>query len=228
MLPPSREQQPQTPSRKHRWMPLATALFLVACRIEVSERTEVSGHNGDCASCHADEWSLTRAPSHSEAKFSDQCGDCHGSSAWRPALAYDHVKSFPLTLGHSALDCASCHSQGFAPGKTKSDCASCHTAEAEAVVDPVHAGLTNDCFACHRTDSFFPAHFVHSWPLRGKHTLTSCRACHQSQAGPPVYERASSACVSCHTHDQTRADTALPEHAGYSAQCEQCHGFDRF
>lgn len=210
--------------------PLPRALLcltgLLACAGEPEERVQLGSHGTDCAACHLDEWRETRAPAHATFGFGERCESCHVEERWSPASGYAHVSTFPLTLGHAEVACAQCHTSGFAPGATPSACAACHAGEAARVVDPVHAALSSDCFACHRTASFAPAFFIHAWPLKGVHALTSCRSCHQGEE--PQYEGISSACVSCHADDYSRANTQVPGHAQFGADCAGCHGFSTF
>lgn len=208
---------------------LSSVLWGLGCSMPTGERVTIAGHAGECVQCHRDEWSSTRSPQHAQARLGQRCADCHATSEWTPARGYEHLPSFPLTSGHSGVACTSCHVRGYEPGETSDACVGCHAADAADVSDPIHAGLTTDCFACHRTDGFWPAHFVHSWPLQGKHMLTSCRSCHaRGDAGAVSYEQAPSACLSCHARDKQRADSAVPGHPQYSSDCAQCHDFEKF
>jgi len=201
---------------------------VVACSGAPMERTEVASKGGDCASCHLDEWSATSDPVHAELGFGKECGQCHDERQWQPARGFPHKATFPLTNAHAEPPCSSCHASGFEPGTTATECVACHAGEAARVIDPVHAGLTTDCFGCHRTDSFAPAHFVHSWPLVGVHALTSCRSCHGAE--PARYQGIGNACVGCHADDRTRANESVAGHAGFGSGCATCHtpqGFTR-
>ena len=206
------------------WLALACCL-LCACEATPGERvTEVRG--GDCAVCHRDERAAARTPPHDEARFGDDCGSCHDEVRWAPAPSYAHTAAFPLTLGHEGRSCGACHGAGFAPGATSAACVDCHGSLAAGVIDPVHARLTQDCFACHRTDAFWPARFVHAWPLRGKHALTSCRSCHTD--GDTRYEGTSPACFGCHQQDYERINATSAAHKNNATTCDDCHGFETF
>jgi predicted CXXCH cytochrome family protein len=182
----------------------------------------------DCVSCHADEWSGTAAPSHTQFGFDQDCGGCHEEKDWSPAQGYAHVASFPLALGHANRACASCHTtpNGFEPSAAVNDCAACHAARAAAVPSPIHAGLSQNCFACHKTEAFKPSRFVHSWPLQGVHETLPCVSCHSGR--PAQYEGTSTFCVRCHADDRARADMTIGGHSGFSNSCETCHGFGSF
>jgi hypothetical protein len=204
---------------------LALGALLASCAPHGgAAKTELRGE--DCNLCHTDEVRETKSPPHAQAGFPQDCGSCHDEQSWRPAPGFAHVESFPLTLGHEGPGCASCHQSGYEAGKIQNECVDCHSARAAAVVDPTHQGLSTSCFACHRTDSFFPARFVHSWPLEGKHTLTSCGSCHGNN--PARYEGTDSACLNCHADDRARADANSSAHRGYDDDCASCHEFDAF
>jgi hypothetical protein len=195
----------------------------VGCESEASTKKELV-HGNDCTSCHADEASTAKNPPHVDATFND-CESCHGQDKWKPAM-FAHTDKFPLTAGHAGVDCASCHTKGYTPGMIPNKCVDCHANDAVNVPNPIHAGLSTDCFACHRTDGFSPAHFVHSWPLLGVHMTTQCVACHMGK--PALYEGTSTECVSCHQADRARADAAISGHAMYENECQHCHGNDKF
>ena len=188
------------------------------------DRMIVSG--SDCASCHGDEAIATTSPPHAQARFVTDCGACHNEKAWLPAPGFSHPTRFALIDAHAGHECSSCHEKGYLPGQVSSECVECHGSAAKEVVDPVHNGLSTDCFACHRTDAFWPARFVHSWPLQGKHTLPSCGSCHPGN--PAVYERTSPECVSCHMADAERANATVIGHEAYGVDCADCHSAEAF
>jgi hypothetical protein len=203
---------------------LAFAVLLVACNPHGPEKTELRGE--DCLLCHAAEVERTRQPPHAELGFGERCGDCHDQASWRPAAGFVHVESFPLTFGHDGPGCASCHQHGYTAETVSTECVDCHAARAAEVVDPVHEGLDESCFACHRTDAFYPARFVHSWPLEGQQTLPSCGSCHPGK--PARYAGTCSACIDCHADDRARADVNVTGHSGFPDDCASCHGFEAF
>jgi hypothetical protein len=197
----------------------ASCVVSAACDSHANVQVELRGD--DCMSCHADELETTKQPPHALVNFDDDCGSCHDQRAWSPAPGFAHAQAFPLTFAHEDPSCKACHGAGYKAEAIERDCVDCHGELAREVENPVHAGLTNDCFACHRTDSFMPARFVHSWPLNGVHKTTDCRACHVGN--PATYEGTSTRCVSCHDDDRLRVDAMSVQHAGFPSACEGCH-----
>ena len=88
------------------------------------------------------------------------CASCHGLRKWKPAELFDHARSkFPLTLGHTRVECVKCHPVGAAPaGAAAGDspsvryrglsttCAGCHKQPPDKVK------LSDDCASCHAQD----------------------------------------------------------------------------
>jgi predicted CXXCH cytochrome family protein len=199
------------------WLGLAVS----GCASHPNEGNLTAVEQGDCLTCHADDLATTANPPHVEAQFAETCGDCHDETTWLEAPRFAHTTKFALTLGHAAPGCNDCHSTTYAPGQVPNRCVDCHGGLADGVLTPQHNGLSTDCFACHRTDSFFPSYFVHSWPLIGKHDLLACISCHTGDPAP--YEGISSACVGCHAAAKARADMNVPGHADFGVACEGCH-----
>jgi hypothetical protein len=135
---------------------------------------------------------------------------------------------FPLTGGHSAIDCAECHPP-VAQGKSQyvgvsPECVACHRAAYDATTDPPHgpAGFPLDCTDCHSPRAWIPARFDHAgtrFPLTGAHVPLPCEACH----GDGVWKGKDPACVSCHRAEYDA--TTDPPHAGlgFPVTCENCH-----
>lgn len=86
----------------------------------------------NCAACHSNR-------DRHRGLFGQNCSDCHGSANWR-VVGYVHPAA-------SSKDCAQCHQ---APPS--------HYMEHFAMVSKMIAGQehakVNECFLCHRTDSF--------------------------------------------------------------------------
>ncbi|MBT8492139.1 MAG: hypothetical protein KJO07_03685, partial [Deltaproteobacteria bacterium] len=184
-----------------------------------------SGYAGtptDCISCHRADYNAAQDPDHRAGGLATSCLDCHTTHGWSNA-AFDHQGDFPLTGAHNAVDCAGCHSSGYAG--TPTDCLGCHRAEYNAVRDPNHrvAGFT-DCASCHDTTSWRGADFDHGpfYALTGSHTTIGCESCHAAgYAGTPRD------CFECHFDDYNGA--ADPDHSmGFPRDCTICHDTDRW
>ena len=176
----------------------------------------------DCYACHEADYLATRAPDPAATAYSLDCAPCHGTSAasWG-AADIAHSAAFPLTGGHAALDCLTCHQDGYA--STPTDCYACHADVYDGTTDPSHldTGFPLDCAACHRTTAWEPADWDHDdlFPLTGAHTALDCLACHQDgYAGTPTD------CYACHAGDYDF--TTDPSHlaAGFPLDCTDCHG----
>ena len=105
----------------------------------------------------------------------------------------------------AARGCAGCH-EDVHRGKLGRGCTDCHD-EARIDWDP-RAEI-----ALHQRTRF---------PLVGAHATTACFACHPgAQVGN--FERADTACVTCHRDDLASATS--PDHAmqGWIDDCEDCH-----
>jgi hypothetical protein len=200
----------------HSW-PLEGAHAAAACTAcHQGEPAVYTGTPGECVSCHAGQRDAVVMPSHTD--FSDDCGSCHASDAWRPA-AFEH--SWPLEGAHASAACSSCHS-GEPPlyDGTATDCVSCHQDDRGRVTQPSHEGFSSNCGTCHGNASWSPARFPnHEWPLEGAHADAACVNCH---GDPPAYDGTPTTCSSC--HQQELASVTDPSHAGFSDDCSSCHG----
>ena len=188
------------------------------------------GHSGvGCASCHATSpvpktcigchqskiptGSTSTRPDHKSAGFSTNCADCHNTAAWTPAT-FNHTK-FPLTNGHAAPACASCHPDPNNPSVPKGKtCTECHlTDRPPAGWNPDHlvTGFPTTCQDCHTTSVWKGATFDHSLylPLVGKHSTVLCAQCHTKVPMPKI-------CEGCHTAPATG-------HLGNPTLCDSCH-----
>ena len=156
-----------------------------------------------CYACHA------KDDAHN-GQFGQDCGQCHSTTAWKPA-SFDHSKTgFPLTGAHSKLACGNCHANGNFGGLSPA-CYSCHAK------DDAHGGqFGQDCGSCHSTNAWKPASFDHSktgFPLTGGHAGLACGNCHNDGN----FGGLSPVCSTCHS------DPAF--HAGLfgNMTCDQCH-----
>ena len=181
------------------------------------------GTSSDCGVCHATDYAATTNPNHAALTLSQQCTDCHTTTAWQPA-EFDHsLVNFPLTGAHQSATCAACHVSGQYPG-TATDCWSCHQASYTKSTNPRHAALAlpHDCQNCHTTTAWQPAEFDHSlaaFALTGAHTSVSCVACHPGGQ----YSGTASTCFDCHTADFQA--TTIPDHetGQLPHDCRSCH-----
>jgi len=200
----------------HSW-PLAGAHTATACNeCHTGEPAVYEGTPKDCVSCHGAERDEVTQPSH--ADFSDDCGSCHGNSAWKPAT-FEH--SWPLEGAHASANCSSCHT-GDPPryAGTPSDCSSCHQADLASVTDPPHTGFSQDCSSCHGTVAWDSASFEHTqFPLTGAHQTSECSACHTGS--PALFAGTPSTCVGCHRQDYDQSP--FPGHSGFATTCQDCH-----
>jgi hypothetical protein len=141
----------------------------------------------DCFSCH-------QKDAEHNGQFGTDCAACHTPDDWDNAT-FDHNRSnFPLTGGHTNLDCTRCHANGQFKG-TPTTCVSCHA-------DPAfHAGaFGTDCASCHNASNWNQASFnlSHSEPTNGgeggggiTHGGATCRQCHPSSVREAT-------CTACH------------------------------
>jgi len=167
----------------------------------------------DCYSCHSANYQA--APGHIAGNFSQNCEQCHATTAWLPA-AFDHTL-FPLTAGHAGLACSQCHASGVYTG-LPSDCNSCHSANYQTAPNHVAGNYPRNCEQCHGTAAWLPATFDHAFfSLTGGHAGLDCSQCH----GGGVYTGLSTDCFSCHSADYQ----AAPDHAnlGFPTDCAACH-----
>ncbi len=177
----------------------------------------------NCDSCHLKEYQATTNPNHVSAAFPKDCALCHSTTDWLSATFNHNTTKFPLTGKHTAVACATCHvNNQYATLPT--NCDSCHLKESQATTNPAHAaaGFALNCALCHTTTDWLSASFNHSttkFPLTGKHTSTTCAACHTVNP----YSAQSTACYSCHIKDYQ--GTSNPNHvtAGFPQDCALCH-----
>ncbi len=113
-----------------------------------------------CAVCHLDDYNAATNPVH-VGSMPTTCGDCHLTTAWRPAGAHPEA-AFPIKTGpHEPFDCADCHdaSLGSNIDGANTNCVGCHTGtHNRSQVDGQHQDVggyvwsdTNPhfCLSCH-------------------------------------------------------------------------------
>lgn len=177
-----------------------------------------------CVSCHQTDFSKTTTPPHAAANFATTCATCHTTTAWQGAAFNHSTTQFPLTGGHQAVACASCHADGVYVGRSPA-CASCHQTNYNKTTTPPHAAASfaTTCATCHTTASWLTATFNHNtattFPLTGSHQTVACASCH----GDGVYRGKPTTCVSCHQAEYNRTTTPAHAAAGYSTDCTTCH-----
>jgi nitrate/TMAO reductase-like tetraheme cytochrome c subunit len=177
-----------------------------------------------CAGCHQARYDGTANPNHKANGFPVTCQQCHSTTSWRPAIAFDHnLTRFPLTGLHRTVTCESCHKAGVYTG-TPTACVSCHQARFDATTKPSHtaSAFPTSCQQCHSTAGWTPATFDHNttaFPLTGQHQAATCASCHADG----VFKGKPSSCSSCHLTKYTA--TARPAHSanGIGTACQQCH-----
>ncbi len=179
----------------------------------------------ECFACHAPEYLQTSRPDHQRAGFPVECQLCHTTISWQPArieggIDFDHA-FFPLNGGHSGLDCSDCHRDGFVG--TPTDCYSCHRQDYENTRDPNHveAGFPTDCEVCHNIRTWDDAEFDHNqiFRLTGAHRSLDCEDCHSDG-----FQGTPTECYGCHRADYESTDDPDHVRAGFSTDCESCHG----
>ncbi len=160
---------------------------------------------------------------------SNACLLCHPTGS--EDNVFDHNRTnFPLTGAHISVDCAECHTNGYAG--TPTDCAACHKMDYEQTRNPNHQqlGFSMDCKACHTTDpDWMPAEFLDHdnlyFPIySGNHKgeWDDCTECHTSPGNYALFS-----CIDCHEHNDP--NDLRDEHddvRGYkyeSRACYECH-----
>lgn len=176
----------------------------VTC-IACHERAEpFSNAPSDCHTCH-------REQDPHKGELGKHCESCHQSLSWG-TIRFDHSSTdFPLKGKHRDTECAGCHGNEHYDN-TPERCSTCHQ------LDDVHDGSNGtDCASCHTPADWKKTSFDHDnetdFPLRGKHELVPCDACHTRSLKSRKPE---SDCYSCHRHDDVH-------HGRYGSDCSTCH-----
>lgn len=151
---------------------------------------------GDCQGCHSPHQPL-ELNLQTNQPLEPVCVSCHQQVAEQFAA---------MPSGHSAQDCAECHTQH----KTNRKCLDCHEAHEQTM-------LQEDCLRCHSP------HQPQDIQLRQSEDLPSvfCAACHEEQAAVfadkgAAHQREFASCASCHPeHGPNGVVTAV--------ECNDCH-----
>jgi hypothetical protein len=154
------------------------------------------------------------------------CSKCHASGKFipiRPSPDFDHRSTgFPLEGMHAGLYCRDCHSS-LVFSDIGTECSDCHA-------DIHHRSLGADCEGCHTIrgwDSIKRNVSGHTnrFPLLGAHVALECESCHTS-AAVGQFRGLRTDCDSCHHNDYLNAESVDHVAAGFSLNCELCHGMD--
>lgn len=177
----------------------------------------------ECYACHVGDYEGAHNPLH-PGNMPTTCGDCHDSTAWRPAHFPDHP--FPLVGAHARTTCsaAQCHGDPAVyqdlPDEARL-CVSCHRADYDASPFPGHQDFPLECQNCHTQEAWTPAANAGDhdlFPLEGAHAFAQCVQCH---GDPPVYGGQPHECVGCHRADYD--SSPFPGHDQFATSCQDCH-----
>lgn len=205
----------------HDFFPLIGGHAIQDCFACHDQGGNFTGLTQECYSCHQQDYENVQDPNHLEAGFPTDCEQCHNINGWSPANLDHNQTDFPLTGAHLAVDCASCHTNGFTG--TPTDCYSCHQQDYESIQDPNHIqnNFSTDCTQCHTTNNWMEVTFDHStttFELTGAHINTDCLSCHQDGfAGTPTD------CFSCHSDEYNNTTDPNHQAANFPNTCEDCH-----
>jgi hypothetical protein len=173
-----------------------------------------------------------------------------GGAAPPITVPFDHLTTgFELDGLHRDLPCEACHLNAIFKG-TPRDCATCHSSGTRYIATPKpqsHIASSDNCVACHDTDSFRPeVHFDHA------EILGSCVGCHNgtiAQGEGPAHPATSQNCAACHgvvswnppttvdhsqiplavagfciiCHNGVQAAGKTPNHIATTLECGDCH-----
>jgi hypothetical protein len=197
------------------------------CHLE--KMTDPLAHNL-CSECHVD---------YHEGQFIKQdhtpdCKECHSESGFSTTLFTldDHNETqFPLTGGHLATPCSSCHKEGenwnfSIPGNY---CTNCHTDVHEGYLSTIYYP-EESCENCHTTSAWEDVSFDHNetgYILSGVHSTIDCASCHLIDEPDTNSKKhldfinTEKDCIACHEniHGQQFEIDGITE-------CSSCHGFD--
>ena len=175
-----------------------------------------------CTNCHEHAQSDSDSQHKGINGYSFQsvsCFSCHPQGD--KSGAFNHSQTaFPLTGAHSTVDCALCHSAGYAG--TSMECKNCHLTNFNAAQVPGHiaAGIPVDCKTCHTTSDWKPSSFKHTttgFELAGAHAaIIQCSSCH-----PGNTTSAKPECITCHQVQYNGAKGHVA--SSFPIDCRLCH-----
>jgi hypothetical protein len=107
-------------------------------------------------------------------QFGTDCGSCHKPTQWSDVNFNHNNTSFPLSGGHSSIQCTSCHSNGVYRG-TPTNCFACHASK-----DAHNGQFGTDCGSCHTPGGWGNATFITITPLPLEENIPiSSAKCHE-------------------------------------------------
>jgi hypothetical protein len=194
--------------------------------------------DADCVACHEQPLYTIKLPTRCVAchkkddgekghkgALGEKCESCHNEKSWKGAtFDHDRDSDYPLTGKHKDVKCNACHKAGVTASagkpreKAPRECIGCHRPDDEK---KGHKGRYGEkCETCHTTKDWKDITFRHDrdtkYPLRDKHALAKCDACH---SGPLYKEKTPTDCYACHRKDDDKKG-----HKGtLGKQCDACH-----
>jgi len=194
-----------------------------SCHINEQQR-QFANLSVECQSCHMADYMSTLSPSHQKTGFDLDCQKCHllNATVWE-ASVYEHPLTFPLNGGHSGLDCADCHVNGF--GETNTDCYACHQQDYDLTNDPNHKvfGFLTVCEQCHNGVSWEGTTFDHfaesGFAIEGAHQNILCVDCHVNNELTGIARE----CVGCHQQDYNNVMDPNHVQNNFELDCTICH-----
>ncbi len=151
------------------------------------------------------------------------CYACHPNGSEDDRFNHS-LTNFPIDGAHTALNCESCHANGYAD--TPSECSACHQTNYDATTNPNHQslGIGTNCLLCHTTaPGWSPARFPEHdnyFQLLGAHTALAndCASCHNGN-----YVNTPNTCYACHESAYNATTDPPHQSAQFPTDCEACH-----
>ncbi len=149
----------------------------------------------DCIVCHQ------KPEDKLHAQLTDACAKCHGTTAWKQDLAFNH---------------------GMVQPAERDNCIGCH----QKPEDKLHLQLTDACVKCHGTTAWkLEKTFDHDMLQSG--IRSNCVSCHEGP-GDAFHNTVKDACTKCHSTDKWVPTTF--NHTNYfvldrdhNVKCATCH-----
>jgi hypothetical protein len=207
------------------------------CHAKNQKEKNIAGETGfkithfhECRNCHAD----AHAKQFEYRTDKGRCESCHTESGFTPATfspAEHTTARFALTGAHVAIPCIKCHADGKVNAKSTklfrwNQLPMCTTCHADIHQGQFASKMTNGCETCHSTQSWQEVTFSHektNFPLRGKHIVIQCSACHKLEGEVVHYVGLKKECTACHA-DQHAGQFAVKG----TTDCASCHSDQRW